>query len=50
MFSPNATFEEHRFNISGGILDRVLYCFSETTYDKNINISKTKDILKIGAH
>ena len=29
MYSPGAKFEEHRFNI----LDWVLYCFSETTYD-----------------
>ena len=33
MYSPDAKFEEHRFNICGDILDWVLYCFSETTYD-----------------
>ena len=33
MYSPDAKFEEHRINISRDILDWVLYCFSETTYD-----------------
>ena len=28
-----AKFEEHCSNISRDILDRVLYCFSGTTYD-----------------
>ena len=46
MYSPDAKFEEHRFNISRDILDWVLYCFSKTTYDV-ITIPKTKkDILK----
>ena len=33
MYSPDAKFEEHRFNILRDILDWVLCCFSETTYD-----------------
>ena len=33
MYCPDAKFEEHRFYISRDILDWVLYCFSETTYD-----------------
>ena len=33
MYSPDAKFEEHRFNISRDILDWVLCCFIETTYD-----------------
>ena len=33
MYSSGAKFEEHHLNISRDILDRVLYCFSETTYD-----------------
>ena len=33
MLSPDAKFEEHRYNISRDILDWVLYCFGETTYD-----------------
>ena len=47
MYSPDAKFKEHHFNISRDILDWVLYCFSETTYDVITYISKTKkDILK----
>ena len=33
MYSADAKFEEHRFNISRDILDCVLYCFIETIYD-----------------
>ena len=33
MYISGAKFEEHCSNISGNILDRVLYCFSGTTYD-----------------
>ena len=33
MYIAGAKFEEHCFNISGVILDWVLCCFSETTYD-----------------
>ena len=33
MYSPDAKFEEHHFNISRDILDCVLYGFIETTYD-----------------
>ena len=33
MLVSGAKFEEHYFNISGDILDWVLYCFSGTTYD-----------------
>ena len=33
MYSPDAKFEEHRVNNSRDILDWVLYCFIETTYD-----------------
>ena len=33
MYISGAKFEEHCFNISGDILDLVLYCFSRTTYD-----------------
>ena len=33
MYSPDAKFEEHRFDISRDIFDWVLHCFSETTYD-----------------
>ena len=33
MYSPDVKFEEHLFNISRDILDRVLYRFIETTYD-----------------
>ena len=56
MYISGAKFEEHYFNISGDILDWVLFCFGETTYDaitfliciiKNVSISKDKkDILK----
>ena len=48
MYISGAKFESHRFNISRDMLDRVLDCFSGTTYDvnthntKNVNISKTK--------
>ena len=41
MYSPDAKFEEHRFNISRDTLDWVLYCFSETTYDVIILLTKT---------
>ena len=41
MDSPDAKFEEHRFNIFGDILDWVLYCFSETTYDVITLLAKT---------
>ena len=33
MHVSGAKFEEHWSNISGDILDRVLYCFGGTTYD-----------------
>ena len=33
MHVSGAKFEEHCSNISGDILDRVLHCFSGTTYD-----------------
>ena len=33
MYISGAKFEEHYFNISGDILDWVLFCFGETTYD-----------------
>ena len=33
MYSPADKFEEHRLNVPRDILDWVLYCFSETTYD-----------------
>ena len=33
MYSSGAKFEEHRFNIFRDIVDWVLYCFSETSYD-----------------
>ena len=33
MYVSGAKFEEHCSNISGDILDSVLYCFRETTYD-----------------
>ena len=33
MYSSGAKFKEHCSNIFGDILDWVLYCFSETTYD-----------------
>ena len=51
MYISGAKFEEHCFNISGDILDWVLYCFNLTTYDvntiliciiQNVNISKNK--------
>ena len=48
MCSSGTKFKEHCFDISRDVLDCVLYCFSETTYDvitlltKNVNISKTK--------
>ena len=41
MYSPDAKFEEHCFNISRDILDWVLYCFSETTYDVITLLTKT---------
>ena len=41
MYSPDAKFEEHRLNISRDILDWVLYCFSETTYDVITLLTKT---------
>ena len=41
MYSPDAKFEEHRFNISRDILDWVLYYFSETTYDVITLLTKT---------
>ena len=41
MYSPDAKFEEHRFNISRDILDWVLYCLSETTYDVITLLTKT---------
>ena len=41
MYSPDAKFEEHRFNISRDILDWVLYCFNETTYDTITLLTKT---------
>ena len=40
-YSPDAKFEEHRLNISRDILDRVLYHFSETTYDVITLLTKT---------
>ena len=50
MYISGAKFKEHCFNISRDILDWVLHCFSETTYDAIIFVtfsSKTKkDILK----
>ena len=33
MYISGAKFEDHCFNISRGILDWVLYCFSGTIYD-----------------
>ena len=52
MYISGAKFyKDHCFNISGYILDWVLYCFSGTTYDvitflicitQNVNISKKK--------
>ena len=33
MYSPDVKFEEQHFNISRDILDWVLYCIIETTYD-----------------
>ena len=33
MYISGAKFQEHCSNISGDMLDRVLYCFSGTTYD-----------------
>ena len=33
MYSSGAKFKEHCSNISGDILDWVLYCFTETTYE-----------------
>ena len=33
MFVSGAKFEEHCVNISRDIRDKVLYCFSGTTYD-----------------
>ena len=33
MYFCGAKFEEHRSNISGGILDSVFHCSSETSYD-----------------
>ena len=33
MYISGAKFEGHSSNISGDILDWVLYCFSGTTYD-----------------
>ena len=33
MYISGAKFEEHCFNISEDIVDRVLYCLSGTTYD-----------------
>ena len=33
MYISSAKFEEHCSNISGDNLDRVLHCFSGTTYD-----------------
>ena len=41
MYSPDAKFEEHRFNISRDILDWVLYCFIENTYDVITLFTKT---------
>ena len=46
MYSPEAKFEEHSFNISRDILDWVLYCFSETTYDVITLLTRTKKNLK----
>ena len=42
MYSPDAKFEEHLFDIFGDILDWMLYCFSETTYDVITLLTKTK--------
>ena len=52
MYVSGAKFEEHCSNISGDILDWVLYCFNGATYgviifliciiQKRINISKKK--------
>ena len=39
--SSDAKFEEHRFNIYRDILNWVLYCFSETTYDMITLLMKT---------
>ena len=33
MYISGVKFDEHCSTISGDILDRVLYCFSGTTYD-----------------
>ena len=33
MYISGAKFEEHYSNISVDILDWMLYCFGETTYD-----------------
>ena len=41
MYIPDTKFEEHGFNISSDILDWVLYCFSETTYDTITLLTKT---------
>ena len=41
MYSADAKFEEHRFNISRDSLDWVLDCFSETTYDVITLLRKT---------
>ena len=41
MYGADAKFEEHHFNISRDILDWVLYCFSETTYDVITLATKT---------
>ena len=41
MYSPDTKFEKHWFNISRDILDWVLYCFSETSYDVIAFLTKT---------
>ena len=46
MYSPDAEFEEHCFYISRDILDWVLHCFSETTYDIITLPTKTEISLK----
>ena len=38
MYISGAKFEQHCFNMSGDILDSVLYYFGETTYDVIISL------------
>ena len=53
MYSPDAKFEENRFDFSRDILDWLLYCSSDNTNDvitllkkRSYLLNRKKDILK----